>query len=44
MRLSTGAGIGIEIGPYTLDSEDIELLRAAIAGYDACRQTERRTP
>jgi hypothetical protein len=41
LALTCGAGLGLEIGPYTLDSEDIELLRRAIAGYDACRRTER---
>jgi hypothetical protein len=28
------AGLCIEVGPYTLDSGDIERLRAAIASYD----------
>lgn len=28
------AGVGIELGPYSLDHNDIERLRAAIAVYD----------
>lgn len=28
------AGIGIELGPYSLNANDIDQLRAAIAAYD----------
>jgi hypothetical protein len=39
--VTCGVGLHVEIGPYSVDPEDIELLRKAIAGYDACRRTER---
>lgn len=29
-----GAGVHIEIGPYSMDGRDIERLRAAITAYD----------
>jgi hypothetical protein len=31
---TAGGGFGIELGPYLLDGDDIDLLRAAIASYD----------
>jgi len=31
---SVTGGVGIEVGPYTLDRDDIERLRAAISSYD----------
>lgn len=36
MRLvhDQAAGIHLEVGPYSVDSRDIERLRAAIAAYD----------
>jgi hypothetical protein len=35
--LPIGVGHCIEIGPYTFDPDDIEVLREAIAGYDQAR-------
>lgn len=41
LALTAGAGLVLELGPYTLDHEEIQLLRKAIAEYDKVKATER---
>jgi hypothetical protein len=41
VAVNAGAGLCIEVGPYTLGRQEIDRLRAAIFDYDVCRASER---